>query len=99
VLAIQIAPDENSQVAEWKLRGKYTFPVLLVPPAEQEGQEYASKHYGVWLAPTNLLLDGARKIVFRHGGAAGAALEVEIRELLGLPPFEGLDQVGSPDRR
>ena len=54
---------------------------------------------GYWLAPTDLLLDGARKVVFRHLGASGQALEVEIRELLGLPPFEGLEQAGSPDRR
>lgn len=102
MVAIQIAPDENSQVAEWKSRGKYTFPVLLLPtaePAEQEGQEYAGRHYGVRLAPTDLLLDAHRKIAFRHVGAGGPALEVEIRELLGLPPFEDLEQTGSPDRR
>ena len=102
MVAIQIDPDQDSQVPEWKLRGRYSFPVLLVPApkaAEQEGEEYALKHYGVWLAPTNLLLDGARKIVFRHVGAAGTALEVEIRDLLGLPPFEGLEQAGAPERR
>jgi hypothetical protein len=102
MLAIQVAPDENSQVAEWRARGKYSFPVLLLPAAEsaeQEEQEYAGRHYGVWLAPTNLLLDAARRIAFRHLGGTGQALEVEIRELLGLPPFEGLEQAGSPDRQ
>ena len=93
-MAIQIAPDENDQVADWKARGKYTFPVLLVPAAmsdEQKGQGYSFKRFGVWGAPTNLLVNADRKVVFRHAGGIGAALEIEIRDLLGLPPFDGLD--------
>jgi hypothetical protein len=102
MVAIQIDSEENGDVAEWKARGKYSFPVLLVPApraAEQKGDEYAAKHYGVWLAPTDLLLDAGRRIAFRHVGGTGPALEVEIRELLGLAPFEGLEPAGSPDRR
>ncbi len=94
MVAMQIAPEENVLVAEWKAQGKYTFPVLFVPaatPARPDGWDYAFQHYGVWLAPTDLLLDAARKVLFRHVGATGTALEVEIRDLLGLPPFEGLE--------
>jgi hypothetical protein len=100
MVAIQIHPEQNGQVAEWKKAGNYSFPVLLAPAARRAGQtdvDYAFERYGVWLAPTDLVLDAARKIAFRHVGATRAALEVEIRELLGLPPFEGLEQAGFPD--
>ncbi len=102
MLAIQVAPEENSQVAEWKARGGYSIPVLLVPAAasaEPSGQDYAAKRYGVLGEPTDLLLDAAHKVVFRHMAAKAVALEAEIRDLLGLPPFEGLEQEGSPERR
>jgi hypothetical protein len=102
MVAIQMDPDENSQVAEWHAKGKYGFPVLLVPPMKANGtlgqDDYASANYAVWLAPTDLLLDAAHKVVFRHVGGAGSAIEVEIRELLGLPPFEGLEPAISPGR-
>jgi hypothetical protein len=102
MVAIQIDPTQNGQVAEWRTQGKYSFPVLLVPaakPTDPKGQDYTNEHYGVWLAPTDLLPDAARRVVFRHVGGAGAALEVEIRDLLGLPPFDGLERAGVPDRR
>jgi hypothetical protein len=102
MVAIQIDPEQNSQVGEWKTRGKYSFPVLLVPaarPTDSKGHDYANEHYGVWLAPTDLLLDTARRVVFRHVGGTGTALEVEIRDLLGLPPFDGLESADATDRR
>jgi hypothetical protein len=102
MVAIQIDPVQNSQVAEWRTRGKYSFPVLLLPPdqtATRRRQDYAFEHYGVWLAPTDLLLDTARRVVFRHVGGTGTALEVESRDLLGMPPFEGLEHADPPGRR
>jgi hypothetical protein len=97
MVAIQVDPDENNQVTEWHAKGKYTFPVLLAPstkPSDAEGQDWATAKYGVWLAPTDLLLNAAHNVVFRHVGGTGTAMEVEIREMLGLPPFEGLEAVG-----
>jgi hypothetical protein len=93
MVAIQMSPEQNDQVAEWRAKGRYTFPVLLVPPVKSgtpQSQDYSGGHFGVWLAPTDLLLNGAHKVVFRHVGATGAALEVEIREMLGLPAFDGV---------
>ncbi len=93
MVAIQIDPGQNNLLPAWRTRGNYTFPVLLMPGAD--GLEYAHANYGVWAEPTNLLLNRAHKEVFRHVAGAGTALEVEIRELLGLPPFEGLEPATS----
>lgn len=90
MVAIQMDPDQNGRVAEWRTKGKYTFPVLLVPPPKgglAKERDYAGAHYDVWLAPTDLLLDSTHKVIFRHVGSGAAVLEPEIRELLGLPPF------------
>jgi hypothetical protein len=48
----------------------------------------------VFGAPTNLILNADGKLVFRHlgyGTGSAKTMEAEIRELLGLNPFEGLE--------
>lgn len=45
-------------------------------------------------APTNLILDAEGKMVFRHvgfGAGGEKTMEAEIRDLLGLDPFQGID--------
>ena len=57
-------------------------------------RDFAKSTYGVSGAPTNLLLNADGKAVFRHlgyGPGGEVAMEIEIRELLGLDPFEGVE--------
>jgi hypothetical protein len=92
MVAIQIHPDQNGLVSAWRTNGKYTFPVLFVPPPRPgtpAGRDYARTHFGIAGTPTDLLVNADRKIVFRHLGGSKAVMEAEIRELLGLKPFEG----------
>lgn len=89
MVAINVTPGQNAQLAQWRARGHYTFPVLLVP-----GPGYASSEYGVGGTPTNLLVDADARVMFRHigyGVGAERIIEAEIRDLLGLDPFEGIE--------
>lgn len=61
-------------------------PVVLVPKALDGYEGIVSTKFGVIGAPTNLLLDSNRRVVFRHLGGALGVLENEIRFLLGLAP-------------
>ncbi len=88
MVAINVTPGQDKQLPEWRAKGGYTFPILL------SEKDFARNTYGVNGAPTNLLLDSDRKMVFRHlgyGAGAEKRMEAEIRELLGLDPFEGLE--------
>ena len=88
LVAIQIHPDQNDRVPAWRTNGTYTYPVVFVPPAVSgKSEDFARARFDVIGTPTNLLLDSARKIVFRHVGGAADALEGELRELLGQSPF------------
>jgi len=89
MVAIQVHPEENRLVPAWRAKGKYTFPVVFVPPARSDGSDtFAASRFDVLGVPTALLLNAERKIVFRHLGGGRVFVEAEIRELLGLPPFE-----------
>jgi hypothetical protein len=88
MVAINTVPDQDKQLGEWRKKGGYTFPVLL------SEKDFARTNYGVLGAPTNLLLDSDHRTVFRHlgyGEGGEKRMEAEIRELLGLDPFEGVE--------
>jgi len=88
LVAIQIHPEQNDRVPAWRTNGRYTFPVAFVPSGVSGIQRtFPRARFDVVGTPTNLLLDSARKIVFRHVGGAADALEGEVRELLGQSPF------------
>jgi hypothetical protein len=98
MVAIQVHPDQNSLVSAWRASGHYTFPVVFVPqaaPGTPESADYSRAQFGVAGTPSNLLVDAKRKVVFRHLGGAVSVVEAEIRELLGLDPFE----IAVPQRR
>jgi hypothetical protein len=89
MVAINTTPSEEGQLAAWRDKGKYTFPIVL-----SRGGGFVKTTYGVLMTPTNVLLNSDGREAFRNlGGGAGAAsiVEAEIRELLGLKPFEGLE--------
>ncbi len=81
-------------MTEWRAKGKYTFPVLL-----SSSNDFVRTTYGVSGTPTNLFLNADGKTVFRHlgyGTGNEKTMEVEIRELLGLDPFEGVEPPKAP---
>ncbi len=86
MVAINVDPSQDNMLAEWRKKGRYTFPVLLSP-----SPDYARTTYSVSGTPTNLLTDSNRKVIFRSvGNRTGweKTMEAEVRELLGLDPFE-----------
>jgi len=86
MIAINMVSQQNSQVGDWKAKGKYTFPVVVT----EETDYWATNPYKVQGTPTNVLLDREGKAVFRHSGFGPdgeTMMEAEIRELLGLDPF------------
>jgi hypothetical protein len=88
MVAINTNPSQDKDLPEWRAKGKYTFPIAVSPD-----KDFARTNYDVPGTPTNLLLDANGKMVFRHlgyGPGAEKRMESEIRELLGLKPFEGL---------
>ncbi len=88
MVAINVTPSQDKDLREWRRKGGYTFPVLL------SEKDFARNTYGVNGAPTNLLLNADHKMVFRHlgfGEGGEKRMEAEIRELLGLDPFEGIE--------
>jgi len=89
MVAMNVNPEQNGELAEWRQKGKYTFPVVLA-----DNDDFARDKYGVLGTPTNLLLDGDGKAVFRLLGyttGGEQVMEAQVRELLGLDPFEGLE--------
>ena len=88
MVAINVVPEQDKDVSDWRKKGGYTFPILL----SESG--FAETNYGIDTQPTNLLLDSDYRMVFRHlgfGRGGEKQIEAEIRELLGLDPFEGLE--------
>jgi hypothetical protein len=86
VIAVQMTPEQDGLVPEWRAKGKYSLPVVLVPVAPEGHEGFTSTRFGVIGAPINLLLDANRRILFRHLASSLGVLENEIRFLLGLPP-------------
>jgi hypothetical protein len=86
VVAVQMTPEQDELVPEWRARGKYSLPIVLVPTAAGGHEGFTSTRFGVIGAPANLLLDANRRVVFRHLGSSLGVLENEIRFLLGLSP-------------
>ncbi len=78
-------PEQAKLIPEWRTKGGFTMPIGL-------SERDFARTYSVEAAPTTMLLDAGRKLMFRHVGfdtGAERTLEAEIRELLGLDPFEG----------
>jgi hypothetical protein len=89
MVALNVNPDEDNQLPEWRAKGNYTFPIVL-----SSDREFARSAYGVNGTPTNIILNADGKMVFRqmgYGTGGERTLEAEIRELLGLDPFTGLE--------
>jgi hypothetical protein len=87
IVAINVGPEQDKDISDWRKKGGYTFPILL----SESG--FAETNYGVSAEPTNFLLDSDYRMVFCHmgyGRGGEKQMETEIRELLGLDPFTGV---------
>jgi hypothetical protein len=83
----------QTQTEEWRFRKRHspnqiTTPVLL---ADKRGN--ACYVAGAVSDPTSLVLNAEGKVIFRHMGYQPGTMEIEIRELFGLNPFEDLESV------
>jgi hypothetical protein len=93
-VALNVQPDQDRLLPEWRAKGKYTFPIVL-----SSDKDFAQAAYGVTSTPTSIILNADGKLVFRHLGYATGEemiLEAEIRELLGLDPFASLEPEQQP---
>jgi hypothetical protein len=90
LIAFNMVTQQNEMLPEWKAKGKYTFPIVVT----DEKDYFTTNPFDVRGTPTSFLLGADGKIIFRHVGYSSGAekiMEAEIRELLGLDPFEGPD--------
>jgi hypothetical protein len=86
LVAIKYDNAENSLLAEWHYANQSAFSVLKT---EKTGNTCSASSFVSF--PASLVLNADGKIIFRHMGYQPATMEVEIRELLGLNPFEDLE--------
>jgi hypothetical protein len=89
MVALNTEPGQERRLLEWRTNGNYSFPVAL-----SSAEDFAEKVYGVSATPTTFLLSADGRLIFRHKGSATGnkqVLEAEIRELLGLDPFAGIE--------
>jgi len=75
---INVVPEQNGQLAQWRSRHNYSAPILL-------GGRAAQNTYSVAMTPTHYLLDGDGRVLVRQEGfKAGDEKELErqIRDAL-----------------
>lgn len=79
---INVVPEEERLIEEWRTRHGYTVPILL-------GRRSVVRDYRLTMTPTHYLLDADGQVLLRHAGYTDGdekALEEHIRLALGLPP-------------
>jgi peroxiredoxin len=77
---INVVPDEERLIADWRARGGFTVPVLL-------GGRSVQSDYKLVMTPTHYLLDSEGRVLSRHAGYTPGdekGLEQEIQHALGL---------------
>jgi cytochrome oxidase Cu insertion factor (SCO1/SenC/PrrC family) len=75
---INVVPDEERLIPEWKARHGYTVPILL-------GGRSVPNDYKLVMTPTHYLLDSQGKVLSRHAGYTAGdekSLEREIQQAL-----------------
>ena len=86
MVAINTVDFQKDMIPAWKAKNKFTFPILVGAT-----ESFLKESYNQQGSPTNMLVNADGKILFRHVGyeAGGEkVIEAEIREILGLEPFE-----------
>lgn len=75
---INVVPDEERLIADWRARHGYTVPILL-------GRQSAARDYKLVMTPTHYLLDAQGRVLSRHEGYTPGdekSLEREIQQAL-----------------
>ena len=62
-VAINIVPEQVSQIPAWQSQHRYTFPVLVGATIDS-----AQRDYGLEMTPTHFLLGRQRKVLFKQTG-------------------------------
>ena len=76
---INIVPDEEPLIADWRARHGYTVPVLL-------GGRSVQSDYRLVMTPTHYLLDSRGQVLSKHAGYSAGdekTLERDIQQALG----------------
>lgn len=80
MVCINVVPEENSLIGEWRSRHGYTIPVLL-------GGRSVQGDYKLTMTPTHVLIDEQGRVLSRRNGFKPGderVVEREIRHSLGL---------------
>ncbi len=84
MVSINITPDQNSMIPDWRSKHEWTFPVLVV--AKQEAVE---NDYDLNATPTHFLLDSKGKVLLKQTGYRPGdekVLEERIQKALSQTP-------------
>jgi glutathione peroxidase-family protein len=79
VVWINVVPEEERLIADWRTKHGYTVPILI-------GGRSVQNDYKIAMTPTHYLLDAQGKVLSRHAGYTAGdekALEEQIRQALG----------------
>jgi cytochrome c biogenesis protein CcmG/thiol:disulfide interchange protein DsbE len=82
VIWINVVPEQEELIPEWRARHGFTVPILL-------GDRSVQKNYALTMTPTHYLLDSGGRVLARHAGfkrGEHEKLERRIREALSLNP-------------
>jgi thiol-disulfide isomerase/thioredoxin len=73
IVTINIVPDQESLIAEWQEKYRYTFPVLI-----GASLEHLQKAYDLQRTPTHFLLNAQGKVILKQSGyVAGDEMTLE----------------------
>lgn len=86
MVSINTVAHGAEMIPTWRAEKKFTFPILVGATREfLEQYDYRG-------SPTNFLINAQGKVLFKHlgyGPGGEKVMEAEIRDMLGLDPFEG----------
>ena len=86
MVAVNTIDYQKDMIPDWRNKNKFTFPILVGATDTFLKESY--NHQG---NPTNMLVNADGRVLFKHVGYEGGGekvIEAEIREMLGLEPFE-----------
>jgi glutathione peroxidase-family protein len=89
MVSVNTNESQAEQIPEWREENQFTFTILVGMSRDELREKY--NHKG---SPTNFLVNSDGKVFFKHlgyGPGGEKTMETEIREMLGLDPFAGID--------
>ena len=89
MVSVNTNESQADQIPAWREKNNFTFTILVGMSRDELTAKY--HHKG---SPTNFLIDAEGRVHFKHlgfGPGGEKAMEAEIRDMLGLDPFAGID--------